>query len=71
MTEINNNVNLFENKLKISMNKNIKDKPKIEGVDSIDKKTLSINRKIVKNFLTTTKKGRHTKANSRHWRILL
>ena len=56
MTEINNNVNLFENKLKISMNKNIKDKPKIEGVDSIDKKTLSINRKIVKNFLTTTKK---------------
>ena len=56
MTEINNNFNLIENKLKISMNKNIKDKPKIEGVDSIDKKSLSINRKIVKNFLTTTKK---------------
>ena len=56
MTEINNNGNLIENKLKISMNKNIKDKPKIEGVESIDKKPMSINRKIVKNFLTTTKK---------------
>ena len=56
MTEINNNTNLIDNKLKISINKNIKDKPKIEGVDSVHKKTLSINRKIVKNFLTTTKK---------------
>ena len=55
MIEINN-CNLIENKLRISMNKNIKDKPKIEGIDSIDKKTLSINRRIVKNFLTTTKK---------------
>ena len=55
MIEINN-CNLIENKLRISMNKNIKGKPKIEGIDSIDKKTLSINRRIVKNFLTTTKK---------------
>ena len=56
ITEINNNYkNIFGNKLKISMNKN-KEKPKLEGMDSIDNKKISINRKIVNNYLTTTQK---------------
>ena len=56
ITEINSNYkNIFGNKLKISMNKN-KEKLKIEGVESIDNKKLSINRKIVNNYLTTTQK---------------
>ena len=37
------------------MNKN-KEKPKLEGMDSIDNKKISINRKIVNNYLTTTQK---------------
>ena len=55
-TEINNNYkNIFGNKLKIPMHKN-KEKPKIDGIDSIDIKKMSINRKIVNNYLTTQKK---------------
>ena len=52
ITEINNNYNnIFGNKLK----KN-KDKPKLEGTESIDTKKISINRKIVNNYFTTTQK---------------
>ena len=55
-SEINNNYkNILGNKLKISMKKN-KEKPKLEGVESIDNKKISINRKIVNNYLTTQKK---------------
>ena len=54
--EINNNSNILGSKFKLSMNKNIKEKPKIEGVESIDQKKISINRKIVNNYLTTTQK---------------
>ena len=55
-TEINNNYkNIFGNKFKISMNKN-KEKPKLDGLESIDIKKMSINRKIVNNYLTTQKK---------------
>ena len=54
--EINNNCkNIFGNKLKISMNKN-KEKPKLDGLETIDIKKMSINRKIVNNYLTTQKK---------------
>jgi len=56
ITEINNNYkNMLGNRLKISMNKN-KEKPKLEGLESIDIKKMSINRKIVNNYLTTTQK---------------
>ena len=56
ITDINNNYkNIFGKKLKISMKKN-KEKPKLEGVESIDNKKMSINRKIVNNYLTTQKK---------------
>ena len=56
ITEINNNYkNILGNRLKISMNKN-KEKPKLEGLESIDIKKMSINRKIVNNYLTTTQK---------------
>ena len=37
------------------MNKN-KEKPKLDGLNSIDNKKMSINRKIVNNYLTTTQK---------------
>ena len=57
ITEINNNYsNILGSKFKISMNKNIKEKPKLEGVESIDQKKISINKKIVNNYLTTTQK---------------
>ena len=57
ITEINTNYsNILGSKFKLSMNKNIKEKPKIEGVESIDQKKISINRKIVNNYLTTTQK---------------
>ena len=41
-----------------SLNKNKKSKevPKLEGVESVDKKKLTINRKIVNNYLTATQK---------------
>ena len=56
VTEINNNYkNIFGNKLKISMNKN-KEKPKLDGLNSIDNKKMSINRTMVNNYLTTTQK---------------
>ena len=51
----NNYKNIFGNKLKISMNKN-KEKLKLDGVNSIDNKKVSINRKIVNNYLATTNK---------------
>ena len=55
--EINNDYsNILGSKFKLSMNKNLKEKSKIEGVDSIDQKKISINRKIVNNYLTTTQK---------------
>ena len=51
------NNNLFGNKLKISKNKKIKEKLKIKSFgESIDNTKISINRKIVNNYLTTTKK---------------
>ena len=57
ITEINNNYsNILGGKFKLSINKNIKEKPKLEGVESIDQKKISINRKIVNNYLTTTQK---------------
>ena len=49
------NHNKVGNKL-ISINKNVKDIPKLSGVESVDKKKLSINRKIVNNYLTATQK---------------
>ena len=55
-TEINNNYkNIVGNKIKISINKK-KEKPKLEVVESLDNKKMSINRKIVNNYLTTTNK---------------
>ena len=68
-TEINNNYkNIFGNKIKISINKN-KEKPKLEVIESLDNKKMSINRKIVNNYLTTTNKkktyqGKFTGAES-------
>ena len=59
MTEINNsnsnNKNVLGNKYKILINKN-NEKPKLDIIDSIDNRKLSINRKIVNNYLTTTQK---------------
>ena len=58
ITEANvtmSNHNNKGNKL-ISINKNVKNIPKLEGVESVDKKKLSINRKIVNNYLTATQK---------------
>ena len=63
------NQNKISNKLNL-VNKNHKEIPKLEGVESIDKKKLSINRLKVNNYLTTTQKkktfqGRfHVKENS-------
>ena len=55
-TEINNNSkNILGNKIKITINKN-KEKPKLEVIESLDNKKMSINRKIVNNYLTTTNK---------------
>ena len=58
-TEINNskNKNILGNKYKLLMNKN-KEKFKIDIIGSIDNKKLSINRKIVNNYLATTQKKR-------------
>ena len=49
------NQSKISNKLKI-INKNEKELPKLEGVESVDKKKLSLNRKIVNNYLTMTQK---------------
>ena len=61
ITEANTTISTSYNHSKIgnkliSMNKNMKDMPKLEGVESVDKKKLSINRKIVNNYLTATQK---------------
>ena len=49
-TEINNN-----NYKNIKLKKN-KEKPKMEGCESIDNKKISLNRKIVNNYFATTQK---------------
>ena len=67
ITNNNNNIAITETNVKISnnnkggnklisLNKNMKNIPKLNGVESIDKKKLSINRKMVNNYLTSTQK---------------
>ena len=56
LNNYNNNDNILSNKLKISMNKNIKEKSKLDMVNSIDKKNMSLNKKLANNYLTTTQK---------------
>ena len=51
-TSYNNEINRKFN----STNQNLKEIPKFEGVGSIDNKKISINRKIVNNYLTSTHK---------------
>ena len=51
-TSYNNEINRKFN----STNQNLKEIPKFEGVGSIDNKKISINRKIVNNYLTSTQK---------------
>ena len=58
ITEINTNTNYKNvngNKLKITMKKN-KEKVKLDGAEPIENKKMSVNRKIVNNYLTTTQK---------------
>ena len=63
ITEANTTISTSYNHSKItkkfiSLNKNKKSKevPKLEGVESVDKKKLTINRNIVNNYLTATQK---------------
>ena len=63
ITESNTTISTSYNHSKINnkfnsmnKNKNLKEIPKLEGVESVDKKKLSINRKVVNNYLTATQK---------------